>query len=83
MVCEGWIYSLSLVDSPSLSLSFAFTLSLSLSLSHTHTHTHTHTELSQESGIKCDDLVSTMQYYGLLKYWKGKHMVLRRKVGTI
>ena len=37
-------------------------------------------ELSQESGIKCDDLVSTMQYYGLLKYWKGKHIVLRRKV---
>ncbi|CAI8032974.1 Histone acetyltransferase KAT7 [Geodia barretti] len=36
-------------------------------------------ELSQESGIKCDDLVSTMQYYGLLKYWKGKHIVLRRK----
>ena len=37
-------------------------------------------ELSQESGIKCDDLVSTMQYYGMLKYWKGKHIVLKRKV---
>lgn len=36
-------------------------------------------ELSQESGIKCDDLVSTLQYYGMLKYWKGKHIVLKRK----
>lgn len=40
-------------------------------------------ELSQESGIKCDDLVSTLQYYGMLKYWKGKHIVLKKKVWAI
>ena len=28
-----------------------------------------------------DDLVSTMQYFGLVKYWKGKHIVLKNKVG--
>ena len=27
-----------------------------------------------------DDLVSTMQYFGLVKYWKGKHIVLKNKV---
>ena len=57
--------------------SFSSSLSLSLSL-----HWPPPPELSQESGIKCDDLVSTMQYYGLLKYWKGKHIVLRRKVSS-
>ena len=38
-------------------------------------------EISQESGITTDDLISTLQYYGLLKYWKGKHIVIKKKVG--
>lgn len=36
-------------------------------------------ELSQDTGLSCDDIVSTLQYYGLLKYWKGKHIVLLKK----
>jgi len=36
--------------------------------------------VSQESGITQDDLVSTLQYYSLVKYWKGKHIVLKNKV---
>ena len=36
-------------------------------------------ELSQESGLHCDDIISTLQFHGLLKYWKGKHIILRRK----
>ena len=38
------------------------------------------TDMSQESGITQDDLVSTLQYYSLVKYWKGKHIVLKNKV---
>lgn len=38
------------------------------------------TEISQESGITTDDLISTLQYYGLLKYWKGKHIIIKKKV---
>eukprot|EP00731_Ephydatia_muelleri_P009586 Em0005g172a len=36
-------------------------------------------ELSQESGLHCDDIISTFQFHGLLKYWKGKHIILRKK----
>ena len=38
------------------------------------------TEVSMETGLNSDDIVSTLQYYGLLKYWKGKHIILKRKV---
>ena len=40
------------------------------------------TELSQETGLimNNDDVISTLQYYSLLKYWKGNHIVLKRKV---
>ena len=37
-------------------------------------------ELSQDRGLTCDDIISTLQYYSLLKYWKGKHIIIRRKV---
>jgi len=36
-------------------------------------------ELSQECGLTCDDIISTLQYYSLLKYWKGKHIIIKRK----
>jgi len=39
-------------------------------------------ELSQECGLTCDDIISTLQYYSLLKYWKGKHIIIKRKVIT-
>ena len=32
--------------------------------------------LSVASGVRAEDLVSTMQYYGLIKYWKGSHVIL-------
>ena len=37
-------------------------------------------ELSQETGLNSDDVISTLQYYSLLKYWKGNHIILKRKV---
>ena len=37
-------------------------------------------ELSQETGMNSDDVISTLQYYSLLKYWKGNHIILKRKV---
>lgn len=36
-------------------------------------------EVGMETGLNSDDIVSTLQYYGLLKYWKGKHIILKRK----
>ncbi|KAL5021148.1 hypothetical protein ScPMuIL_000303 [Solemya velum] len=36
-------------------------------------------DVSQETGINANDIVSTLQALGMLKYWKGKHLVLRRQ----
>jgi histone acetyltransferase MYST2 len=36
-------------------------------------------ELSQELGISSADLVSTLQFLGMLKYWKGKHLILKKQ----
>jgi len=36
-------------------------------------------DLSQETAINAYDIVSTLQSLGMLKYWKGKHLVLKRK----
>lgn len=33
-------------------------------------------ELSKQSGVNADDLVSTMQRLGILKYCKGQHVVV-------
>lgn len=35
-------------------------------------------DLSQETAITAYDIVSTLQALGLLKYWKGKHIVLKK-----
>jgi histone acetyltransferase MYST2 len=37
-------------------------------------------ELSQESGVTQDDVISTLQYFSLVKYWKGKHIILKNKI---
>jgi len=37
-------------------------------------------ELSKQSGVSTDDLVSTMQRLGIIKYCKGQHIVLHDKV---
>ncbi|KAM7315781.1 hypothetical protein ISCGN_005564 [Ixodes scapularis] len=39
-------------------------------------------DLSQETAISAYDIVSTLQSLGMLKYWKGKHLVLRNQVNT-
>lgn len=39
------------------------------------------TEISQETAVNPVDIVSTLQSLQMLKYWKGKHLVLKRQVG--
>ncbi|KAF6032756.1 KAT7 [Bugula neritina] len=34
-------------------------------------------DLSQETSVHANDLISTLQSLGMLKYWKGKHVILR------
>lgn len=36
-------------------------------------------DVSQQTGINAYDIVSTLQSMGMLKYWKGKHLVLTRQ----
>lgn len=36
-------------------------------------------DLSSETAINAYDIVSTLQSLGMLKYWKGKHLVLTKK----
>ena len=38
------------------------------------------TDVSNETAINANDIVSTLQALGMLKYWKGKHLVLKRQV---
>jgi histone acetyltransferase MYST2 len=35
-------------------------------------------DLSSETAISQYDIISTLQSLGMLKYWKGKHIILRR-----
>ena len=37
-------------------------------------------DLSVETSIHANDIVSTLQALGMLKYWKGKHLVLKKQV---
>ena len=37
--------------------------------------------MSQKTSIMSNDLISTMQYLGILKYWKGKHVITVQQVG--
>ena len=43
-------------------------------------HVSSFSDLSQETAINANDVVSTLQSLGMLKYWKGKHLVLKRQV---
>ncbi|XP_064651228.1 histone acetyltransferase KAT7-like [Lineus longissimus] len=36
-------------------------------------------DISQETAINANDIVSTLQALGMLKYWKGKHLVLKKQ----
>merc|ERR1712142_958242 len=35
--------------------------------------------ISEEMGIQTYDIVSTLQYLGMIKYWRGKHVVLKKE----
>jgi len=35
--------------------------------------------ISEEMGIQTYDIVSTLQYLGMIKYWRGKHVILKRQ----
>lgn len=37
-------------------------------------------DISQEMAISTYDIVSTLQALGMIKYWKGKHIVLKKQV---
>ena len=37
-------------------------------------------DLSNKTGIQMNDIVSTLQYMGLIKYWKGKHVFIKNQV---
>lgn len=39
-------------------------------------------EISQETAVNPVDIVSTLQALQMLKYWKGKHLVLKRQVNS-
>lgn len=41
------------------------------------------TEISQETAVNPVDIVSTLQSLQMLKYWKGKHLVLKRQVSWL
>lgn len=47
---------------------------------HTSNHCLAPTEISQETAVNPVDIVSTLQSLQMLKYWKGKHLVLKRQV---
>lgn len=43
-------------------------------------HSYYYLDVSQETAINANDIVSTLQALGMLKYWKGKHLVLKKQV---
>ena len=37
-------------------------------------------DISKEMAIDSSDIVSTLQALGMMKYWKGKHIILKKQV---
>jgi hypothetical protein len=37
----------------------------------------------QEMAINSYDIVSTLQALGMMKYWKGKHIILKKQVSAL
>ncbi|EAT33225.1 AAEL014513-PA [Aedes aegypti] len=40
-------------------------------------------DISQEMAINSYDIVSTLQALGMMKYWKGKHIILKKQSDEI
>lgn len=43
---------------------------------------YAYADLSHETSVHANDLISTLQSLAMLKYWKGKHVILRNSVST-
>jgi histone acetyltransferase MYST2 len=53
----------------------------SVIMGHLDTHedgTFSIESMSQESGVSAHDLISTLQSLGMIKYWRGKHVLVPR-----
>lgn len=48
--------------------------------SYLYTLTHDSLPHFQEMAINSYDIVSTLQALGMMKYWKGKHIILKKQV---
>jgi hypothetical protein len=40
-------------------------------------------DISQEMAINSYDIVSTLQALGMMKYWKGKHIILKKQASLV
>ena len=40
-------------------------------------------DISKEMAIDTYDIVSTFQALGMMKYWKGKHIILKKQVRAL
>ena len=36
-------------------------------------------DVFNNSGIQSNDIVSTLQFLGMIKYWRGKHVILKKE----
>lgn len=69
-----------------LYVSFLFmdvTLNIMNNCFHSLSYINTGAEISQETAVNPVDIVSTLQSLQMLKYWKGKHLILKRQVIVI
>ena len=40
-------------------------------------------DLSNETAILPNDIISTFQFIGLIKYWRGKHVIIKNRVNYL
>ena len=39
----------------------------------------TNNDHNYHTGIQANDIVSTLQFLGMIKYWRGKHVILKKE----
>lgn len=52
----------------------------SLDAIHSPRFAYCFSDISKEMAIDSYDIVSTLQALGMMKYWKGKHIILKKQV---
>lgn len=52
----------------------------SLDVIHSPRFAYCFSDISKEMAIDSYDIVSTLQALGMMKYWKGKHIILKKQV---